>query len=223
LDENAPTPTICEAALATSAATKFFDPVFLGDRQFVDGAFGANNPVEEVEEEACDIWCPATRNLQDLTKCLISIGTGHAGKQALDDNLFKFLSKTLVRMATKPAGVERRFMARWRRECTEKRCFRFNVEEGLENVHMADYQKRSLIETATHDYLHHPMQKSLIRDCMLNLARKKSMYLHYHHSLLDRSYSIPSGFVLIFLKEKRTSILVLLCRYLSIVLLIPAS
>lgn len=175
LDENTLSPTICEAALATSAATKYFDPVFLGDRQFVDGAFGANNPVEEVEEEACDIWCPSTRNLQDLVKCLLSIGTGDAGKQALDDNIFKFVSKTLVRMATKPAGVERRFMARWRRECNEKRCFRFNVEGGLEDVRMTEYQKRSLIETATHDYLRHPTQKSLVGDCMVNLARKRGM------------------------------------------------
>lgn len=181
LDENTPSPTICEAALATSAATRFFDPVSLGDRQFVDGAFGANNPVEEVEEEACDIWCPTTRNLQDLIKCLLSIGTGHAGKQALDDNIVKFLSKTLVKMATKPAGVERRFMARWRRECNEKRCFRFNVEEGLEDVRMTEYQKRSLIEAATLDYLHHPVQKCLVRDCMHNLARKTGMYTGYQY------------------------------------------
>lgn len=173
LDEDGLSPTICEAALATSAATRFFDPVSLGGRQFVDGAFGANNPIEEVEGEACDIWCPTTRNLQILTKCLLSIGTGHAGNQALDDNIFKFLSKTLVRMATKPAGVERRFMARWRRECNEKRCFRFNVEDGLEEVRMTEYQKQSLIETATQGYLDHSVQKSLVRDCTQNLAMKK--------------------------------------------------
>ncbi|KAJ5706721.1 Acyl transferase/acyl hydrolase/lysophospholipase [Penicillium malachiteum] len=173
LDENTPSPTICEAALATSAATKFFDPVSIGDRQFVDGAFGANNPVEEVEEEACDIWCSSKRNLQDLVKCLISVGTGVAGNQSLDDNILRFLSKTLVRMATKPAGVERRFMARWRRQCEENRCFRFNVDRAMEDVHMTDYQKRSLIETATHDYLHLPSQKSAVDHCTLNLAGKR--------------------------------------------------
>lgn len=175
LDENGPSPTIVEAALATSAATRFFDPVSLGDRQFVDGAFGANNPVEEVEEEACDIWSSSTRNLQELVKCFVSVGTGHAGNQALDDNILKFLSKTLVRMATKPAGVERRFMARWRRECEENRCFRFNVEQGMEDVHMTDYQKRNLIETVTQDYLHLPTHKALIHHCMHNLASKRGM------------------------------------------------
>ncbi|KAJ5081108.1 Acyl transferase/acyl hydrolase/lysophospholipase [Penicillium angulare] len=175
LDENQPTPTICEAALATSAATRFFDPVSLGDRQFVDGAFGANNPVEEVEEEACDIWSPSTRNLQELVKCFVSVGTGHAGNQALDDNIFKFLSKTLVRLATKPAGVERRFMARWRGQCEAHRCFRFNVEQGMENIHMTEYQKQGLIETVTHDYLHLPSQKSAVHYCMLNLVGKRGM------------------------------------------------
>ena len=42
-------------ALATSAATGFFDPVSIGARRFVDGALGANNPVDEVEEDASNI------------------------------------------------------------------------------------------------------------------------------------------------------------------------
>lgn len=186
-DEDTPSPTICEAALATSAATGFFDPVRLGDRQFVDGAFGANNPVEELEEEACDIWCHLSRNLKALVKCLLSIGTGHAAKRAIDDNLVKFLSKTLVRMATKPEGTERRFMARWRNECKGGRCFRFNVEQGLQDVEMSAFQKRSLIETATQDYLHHPTQKSQMDECVANLAGKQGILL------ADMHFFCPDG------------------------------
>lgn len=44
--------TICEAALAILAATRFFDPVIIDDQQFVDGALAANNPVNETENEA---------------------------------------------------------------------------------------------------------------------------------------------------------------------------
>lgn len=55
--------TICDAALATSAATGFFDPVSIGARQFVDGALGADNPVDEVEGEASNIWCSETGDL----------------------------------------------------------------------------------------------------------------------------------------------------------------
>lgn len=165
--------TISEAALATAAATRFFDPVSIGDRQFVDGAFGANNPIEEVEEEAADIWCPSTRDLKPLVKCIVSVGTGDPGQAALDDNIFQFMTKTLVRMATKPEGTERRFMARWGKGYNEKRYFRFNVEQGLQGVQMTEYDKRSLIESATHGYLHHAPQKSRVRDCILNLVEKE--------------------------------------------------
>jgi predicted acylesterase/phospholipase RssA len=51
---------ICEAALATSAATGFFDAVSIGGRKFIDGAIRANIPVDEVEGEATSIWCSRT-------------------------------------------------------------------------------------------------------------------------------------------------------------------
>ncbi|KAJ5818925.1 Acyl transferase/acyl hydrolase/lysophospholipase [Penicillium riverlandense] len=153
-NEDAIAATICEAALATSAATRFFDPVTIGDRQFVDGAFGANNPIEE---------------------CIVSVGTGDPGQGAIDDNILNFLSKTLVRMATKPESTERRFLARWNNEYREHRYFRFNVDQGLQDVRMTEYDKRSLIESATHDYLHHSAQKDDIRNCISNLVSKDEM------------------------------------------------
>lgn len=55
--------TICQAALATSATTTFFKPISIGDRTFADGGLGANNPVDEVEGEASNIWCSETGNL----------------------------------------------------------------------------------------------------------------------------------------------------------------
>ncbi|KAJ5153611.1 uncharacterized protein N7500_009050 [Penicillium coprophilum] len=165
--------TICEAALATSAATRFFDSVSIGNQQFVDGAFGANNPIEEVEEEAADIWCTTSRALRPLVKCLVSVGTGNPAQLPMNDNVLKFLSKTLVRMATKPESTERRFMARWSNEVKGKRYFRFNVEQGLQQVHMTDYEKQSVIESATYAYLHHSSQKIQIRDCILNLSEKQ--------------------------------------------------
>jgi hypothetical protein len=156
--EDSPSPTICEAALATSAATKFFDPVSIGDRQFINSAFGADNPGEEVKEEACDIWCLLSRDLKDLVKCLLSVGTGYIGQQGMNDNIFKFISKTLVRM--EPVSTKCRFMARWRTECEGGWCFRFSVEHGLHDVRMTQYHKRILIETATQDYLLHANQQA---------------------------------------------------------------
>ncbi|OCK90707.1 uncharacterized protein K441DRAFT_680105 [Cenococcum geophilum 1.58] len=104
--------TICEAALATSAATGFFDAVSIGARQFVDGALGANNPINEVKGEATNIWCSRTGDLKPLVKCFILIRTGNPGKKAIKDNMLKFLSKTLVRIVTETEDTERKFVAR---------------------------------------------------------------------------------------------------------------
>lgn len=45
-----------EAARATSAASSFFNSIYIGDEGFVDDASGANNPIDEVWSEARDIW-----------------------------------------------------------------------------------------------------------------------------------------------------------------------
>jgi hypothetical protein len=52
---------------------------------------GANNPAEEVDEEAANIWCSDSRELMPLVKCFVSIGTGSPGKKAIKDNSLKFL------------------------------------------------------------------------------------------------------------------------------------
>ncbi|KAF2809299.1 FabD/lysophospholipase-like protein [Mytilinidion resinicola] len=145
--------TICEAALATSAATGFFDPVNVGSRRFVDGALGTNNPAEEVEEKAANIWCSESRELMSLTKCFISVGTGNRGKKALEDNMLKLLSKTLVDMVTET-------------ERTEKR--------GLRGIGLAEYKEQGAIQAATNEYLEHPQQSVRVRDCVLHLKDKQN-------------------------------------------------
>ncbi len=169
--------TICEAALATSAATTFFDPVRIGARKYVDGALGANNPVDEVEGEASNIWCSGTGDLKPLVKCFISIGTGNPGKKAIEDNMIKFLSGTLVGIATETENTADKFIARWRQHFDEKRYFRFNVHQGLQGVGLAEYQEQGIIEAATEEYLRHTEQKFRVRDCVLNLKQKESEYI----------------------------------------------
>lgn len=169
--------TILEAALATSAATTFFEPVLIGVRQFVDGGLGANNPVEEVEGEASNIWCPKERDIKASVKCFVSIGTGSPGKRAIEDKLIKFVSKTLVDIATETEKTERNFITRWAQSFDSKRYFRFNVDQGLQDVELAEYKKEGRIEAATHDYLTHPQQKSRMGDCIDNLWQKQSVYI----------------------------------------------
>ncbi|CAH0028350.1 unnamed protein product [Clonostachys rhizophaga] len=169
--------TICEAALATSAATTFFDPVRIGDRSFADGGLGANNPVQEVEGEASSIWCPETGNLKPLVKCFISIGTGSPGKKAFDDGMFKFLSQTVVEIATETENTERNFIQKYAGHFDEKRYFRFNVEQGLQNIGLDEYGKKGAIEAATQGYITHKERYFKLRDCVKNLSLKQSVYI----------------------------------------------
>ena len=169
--------TICQAARSTSAATSFFDPVSIGARRFADGALGANNPVDEVEGEARDIWCPERGDLKPLVKCFISIGTGNPGKKAMEGNLLKFLSKTLPEMATETEQTEKKFIAKWRESYDSKRYFRFNVDQGLQDVRLAEYQEQGLIEAATEGYLNHQAVRFQVRDCIQNLELKQSAYM----------------------------------------------
>ncbi|KAI1806932.1 FabD/lysophospholipase-like protein [Daldinia bambusicola] len=111
--------TITDAALATSAATTFFDPVNIGARKFADGALGANSLVREVEGEASNIWCPNTGDLKPLVKCFVSVGTGNPGKKPINSRIFKFVSQTLVELATETEKTEKDFISNWRQHYDE--------------------------------------------------------------------------------------------------------
>lgn len=141
--------------------------------------------MDEVEGEASEIWCSDTGHLKPLVKCFISIGTGNPGKAAMKDSLLPFLSKTVVEIATQTEKTEERFIAKWRQHFEEKRYFRFNVDQGLQQISLAEYNEQGIIEAVTDDYLRHQAQKSRVQDCILNLCQKQSVYI----SILQKSVS----------------------------------
>ncbi|KAL6244844.1 hypothetical protein RBB50_008372 [Rhinocladiella similis] len=164
--------TIWEAALATSAATSFFDPVQIVDRLYVDGATGANNPANEVEKEANDIWCEVTGKLEPLVKCFISVGTGNGGINPISDQAWKFLTENLKKAATDTRETEEAVSSRWRGHWN-KRYFRFNVHQGLQEVGLAEYKQGGLINAATAAYLESQDTKPRLLACVTNLRGKK--------------------------------------------------
>ncbi|KAH7205628.1 acyl transferase/acyl hydrolase/lysophospholipase [Fusarium oxysporum] len=166
--------TICQAARATSAATTFFSPVSIGGMKFVDGALGANNPVDQVEEEAREIWCPNTGNLQPLVKCFVSIGTGKLPTYNIHDRIDKFIA-ALAKMATDVEKTAEASMKRWRQNLDQGRYFRFNVDHGLQTVGMKEYKKKGEIQAATYKYLNSQVQSSSVQRCVDNLILKKKL------------------------------------------------
>lgn len=165
-------PKIWEAALATSAAPSFFDPVKIGVRKYVDGAIGANNPISQVEDEAANIWCEETGRLEPIVKCFISIGTGHADLTAIKDKSLKALAQSIVKVATETRETNERFAGRWRAHL-DTRFFRFNVEDGLQNVGLAEYNEEAIIDAGTRLYLDGHSLKRKVRVCVQNLRQKR--------------------------------------------------
>ena len=171
--------SICEAARATSAATSFFEPVTIGPRgrRFVDGALGANNPSDQLWNEAQNLWCKDEQiELGDLLKCFVSIGTGNPGSMPIAKGSLRFFSETLVGIATQTEDTAKLFVGRHRRLYETKRYFRFNVQQGLQNVGLEEYKAAGLIDAATAEYMDGQEVKSAAEECALNLKQKKCVY-----------------------------------------------
>jgi predicted acylesterase/phospholipase RssA len=108
-EQNHDRATIVEAALATSAASSFFPPVKIGNREYVDGALGTNNPVEILWKEAQDIWAPDDGQIKPKLKAIISVGTGHPGLKKIEKSVWGFFKNTLTDMVTQTDQTARNF------------------------------------------------------------------------------------------------------------------
>ena len=167
--------TICEAVRATSAATSFFNPTTIGPRgrEFVDAGLGANNPVEQIWNEAQNIWCSGEQELQQFLKCFVSIGTGSPGLKPIAKGAFKFFSETLVNIVTQTEETAKVFINRHRYLYQRKRYFPFNVQQGLQGVGLEEYEKEALIDAATAEYMDSQQTKLDVEACVSNLRLKQ--------------------------------------------------
>ncbi|KAH7304220.1 acyl transferase/acyl hydrolase/lysophospholipase [Rhexocercosporidium sp. MPI-PUGE-AT-0058] len=156
---------IWEAARATSAASTFFDPIAVGtDREvFLDGATGANNPVRQVASEARDVW--SLKNIGDDLQCFISIGTGVPSVKAFGSTL-KTVVETLKDMSTETERTAESFLQEHTDLDSDRRLFRFNVEQGLEDIGLEESQKQYLIAAATYRYLARERPLKEVKACV---------------------------------------------------------
>jgi len=167
--------TIWEAARATSAASTFFEPIKVGadGEEFIDGATGANNPIDQVVAEARDIWTPKT-SLEPKLHCIVSIGTGVPEVNAFGTTL-RQVGETLKTMATeteKTAEKFRRDNPQLHEQC---RYFRFNVLRGLEKVGLEEAGKRAIIVAATRRYIALEGTREDMETCATTLRERECM------------------------------------------------
>ncbi|KAH7012172.1 acyl transferase/acyl hydrolase/lysophospholipase [Microdochium trichocladiopsis] len=137
--------TIWQVARATSAATTFFKPIKVGrdEIEFIDAGFGYNNPCELLIGEA-------QRQFPDHGQMqVLSIGTG-LGDVVEISSSWTSIIKALKQMATSSERVATELHDRYR----GSGCYyRFNVEQGLRDVTLSDWEKSSTISAHTLNYL----------------------------------------------------------------------
>jgi len=148
--------TVWQAARATSAAPTFFKRLRIGPQhaqeEFLDGGLGSNNPTKLLMEEAVKIF-----DRQDPIVCIISIGTGKTNvTEFKTPGLFQKtlpteLSYALKNMATDCETVEGEISQRF--SANPGIYFRFNVEHGLENVSLEEWEELGNIKAKTIAYL----------------------------------------------------------------------
>lgn len=163
---------IWEAARATSAASSFFDSIKIGpfDEEFVDGATGANNPIQELWNEAKNVW--SDEPLETKIQCLVSIGTGVPSLTPFGSNLVD-IAKTLMQIATESEKTAESFHRAHSELDKGNRYFRFNVLHGLEGIGLEDAAQKNVIMAATSRYLRAEAIVKQMKLCGENLLTRE--------------------------------------------------
>ena len=173
-------PSVVNAACATSAATTFFDAVKIDGCKYRDGGFRAKNPVDEVWQEAQDVWLrdENQKSLSDELNCFVSIGTGHLKINEMKESLKDFL-EAIIALATQTTRSDDDFK-KSHRDITSigssQKFFRFNIEQGLQEVELRDHDKLARIQIATRSYMTSPSQTDYVSHCAKRLRDKKSAF-----------------------------------------------
>ncbi|KAI1298371.1 acyl transferase/acyl hydrolase/lysophospholipase [Xylaria venustula] len=136
---------IWQVVRATSAATTFFKSIKVGrDKiEFIDAGFGHNNPCEVLIDEAQGQF-PEHGTLQ-----VLSIGTGLGAVITIKDSRRSIL-KAPTKMSSTSTMVATRLSDRFG---NSDQYYRFNVDRGLQDITLSDWEKTSTISTHTSNYL----------------------------------------------------------------------
>ncbi|KAJ7033023.1 FabD/lysophospholipase-like protein [Mycena alexandri] len=143
---------IWEAARATSAAPTFFKRIKIGRGQhFIDRGLGSNNPSKVVLDEAKRVF--PNRQIG----CIVSIGTGQGGIISIDrPGFFQRLIPTdvieaLQGIATDCEAKHEEMLALF--DNSPNTYFRLNVEQGMQNIKLSEWEKLSNVEAHTAQYM----------------------------------------------------------------------
>ena len=175
---------IWEAARATSAAPTFFKQIIIGipptNEPFVDGGLGCNNPIKQVLDEA-ELVFP-----HQHIACVLSIGTGHITtpglpapsllNNALPLNVVEALKKITTECEITAEEMERRFRS------VANVYFRFNVEQGMQNVTLAQWERLPAVTSHTLHYLRRTKVDEMVAAAVTALRERREVIPAAHLS-----------------------------------------
>lgn len=157
--------TIWQAARATSAAPSFFDPLVVKNITTLrDGGLRNNNPINEAMDEI------NTEFGDKEIACIISIGTGVSKTEFFGNGLMS-IAKACAKIATDTEEAERTFRNNHTKpnQMLHDRYFRFEVDQGLQNVGMEEWKNMEHIWSVTTSYLDDLKRREMLDECATKL------------------------------------------------------
>jgi patatin-like phospholipase/acyl hydrolase len=170
--------TIWQAARATSAAPTFFKSIVIDEpgaaQPYIDGGIGLNNPTIQVIDEAQSIFSDRR------VACIISIGTGQAKTIEIPmPGLFQQVIpldvvNAMISIATDCETTSEAMAQRFRK--TQNFYFRFNVEQGLQEVEMDQWDRLDKVAAHTKRYLLMEDVKKKIGDAVDVILQRPELF-----------------------------------------------
>ncbi|KAH0580640.1 hypothetical protein H2248_002126 [Termitomyces sp. 'cryptogamus'] len=194
-------PTIWEAARATTASPLLFKPIAIGTppkEEYINGGLECNNPTFHVFREA-----ESTHEFDRPVSCVVSVGAGNprttigVGRPdkfqgGLSVDLLRALEATSVdceNVAEKFArthGDGNKLRNKNQNEGETKTYFRFSVRQGLQDVSLAEWTKIGDVKTHTMQYL-----RGAVVD--VEIDRVRDLLLQWKSAGSDEYRRRPSG------------------------------
>ncbi|CAE6352533.1 unnamed protein product [Rhizoctonia solani] len=145
----APDCAIWEAVYATMAHPDFFKSIEISDGSlkysFIGGELGNSNPLAHVLSEIHDLYP------DEYVSCIMSIGAGYAHTIQIPNGDRQQVSIATRAMATDSERVAEEMARRF--QDTTGVYFRFNVDQGIQDVEADDWEKLSTVGAHTQAYL----------------------------------------------------------------------
>jgi hypothetical protein len=166
--------TIWQAGRATSAAPTFFKQIQIGhpglEEAFLDGGMGHNNPTAALLLEA-KVLFPDKQ-----IACIISLGTGqpHTINIPKPSLLNRFIPLDVVKAIQKIAmncEKEHQYLAH-RFDGVTKLYFRFNVEQGMQDIQLNQWEKLGDVAANTRQYIQSQPVLKQLADAVTSLSEK---------------------------------------------------